>query len=147
VTIATWDNSFRTGDRFVDTQHQELFRMVNDLHDAIVMGMGKHALTATLENLINYTVEHFEEEECLMNEMHYPGLPRHHLRHKGLTDRVIALAGEFSAGRAVLPITLSQFLTDWLLHHIKEDDVAFIKYVQTQNGAHEDATGAVTAAQ
>jgi len=64
MTFATWDDSFRTDDRFVDAQHQELFRMVNDLYDAIVGGKGKEVLTSTLENLIGYTVEHLRKKNA-----------------------------------------------------------------------------------
>ena len=145
MTIGIWDDTYWTGDRFVDAQHQELFQLVNELHDAIVAGRGKEVLTSALSKVTNYTVEHFEEEECLMSEMHYPDLCSHKRKHQGLTEKVMDLAEKFQAGKMTLPITLSHFLRNWLSHHIREDDIAFIKYVQAQRGSGQGASTAVIA--
>jgi hemerythrin len=115
----------------VDAQHQELFRMVNDLHDAIVAGKGKDVLQPTLEKLAKYTMEHFRSEEALMAEIKYPALGTHKNKHDELTRQVKELVEKYRTGKAVLGVTLSSFLADWLRHHIKEDDMALIKYTQT----------------
>ena len=146
MTVAIWDDSYRTGNKIVDAQHQELFRMVNELHDAIVAGKGREVMSPTLVKLANYTVEHFQEEERLMHEVNYPGLEGHQGKHKDLTDKVIALIGKYQTGEAVLAITLSRFLANWLTDHIKKEDIALIRYVQAHRGALADSSAVLTAA-
>jgi len=128
--IAKWDDSYKTGHKIVDTQHQELFRMVNELHDAIVANKSKQILQPTLEKLAKYTIEHFRSEETLMTEVKYPAINPHKRKHDELTKQVKELIEKYQTGKAVLSMTLSNFLADWLRHHIKEDDMALIKYVQ-----------------
>jgi len=36
-----WDDSLRTGVLLVDNQHQELFRQINGLHEAMLQGKGE----------------------------------------------------------------------------------------------------------
>jgi len=134
VDIAKWDDSYKTGHKIVDTQHQELFRMVNELHDGIVANKGKEILQPTLEKLAKYTIEHFRSEEALMTEVKYPALSAHKRKHDDLTKQVKELIEKYRTGKAVLSMTLSNFLADWLRHHIKEDDMALIKYLQAHPG-------------
>ena len=130
MSIAKWDESYRTGHRLVDKQHEKLFGIVNNLHDSIVAGTGKEILEPTLRELAKYTIDHFRDEEALMVSINYPMLPPHKAKHEALTRQVTELMGKFQEGKLVLSITLSSFLADWLRHHIKEDDKALIAYLK-----------------
>jgi hemerythrin len=133
MSIAKWDDSYRTGQAFIDRQHQDLFRMINDLHDAIVSHTEKAVIGTTLEKLIAYTVQHFRAEEALMAQVHYPDVFVHRRKHQDLAKRAKEIQEEYRAGRLVLSITLSNFLADWLRHHIKEDDMALVAYVRSRS--------------
>ena len=130
MPIAQWDASYKTGHDMVDTQHENLFKMVNELHDAIVAEKGKEVLAPTLEKLAKYTIDHFKDEEGLMSKINYPAIALHRQKHEDLTNEVKALVAKYKSGQAVLSITLSNFLAKWLRHHIKEDDVALIKHMK-----------------
>jgi hemerythrin len=130
MVVFEWKDSYRTGNATVDAQHQGLFRMVNELHDAIVAGKGKEVLTPTLTKLVKYTVEHFSTEEKLMAAAGYPATPDHHRLHEELTRQVKELAEKYASGKLVLATTLSGFLANWLSHHIQESDITMINYVK-----------------
>lgn len=130
MPIAQWGDAYKTGHETVDTQHQALFRMVNELHDAIIANKDRSVLFPTLEKLAKYTVEHFKTEEALMTSIHYPHYPKHREKHQALTKEVQEITEKYRSGKAVLSMTLSTFLAKWLQHHIKEDDVALVKYVK-----------------
>ncbi|HKH97640.1 MAG TPA: bacteriohemerythrin [Candidatus Sulfotelmatobacter sp.] len=132
MDIAKWNKSYETGNKVVDTQHQELFRMVNALHAAILENRSKDLLMPTLETLANYAIEHFRSEEALMVEMNYPALAVHKWKHEDLTREVKELVGKYKSGQVGLTVTLSNFLANWLQHHIKEDDMDLIRYCQAQ---------------
>ena len=131
MSIAKWDNSYKTGHDLVDAQHQQLFSMVNELHDSIMADRSKEVLTPTLEKLAKYTVEHFRTEEGFMTKIQYPRLNEHRQKHQQLTKEVQELIENYRSGKAVLTVTLSNFLVKWLCHHIKEDDVALVKYLNS----------------
>src|SRR5207302_11453478 len=84
----------------------------------------------TLAKLVNYTVQHFGAEEALMRAVSYPAFQVHRGKHLHLTDKVKDLVGKYGRGELVVSITLSRFLADWLQHHIMENDMALIQYVQ-----------------
>lgn len=132
MPIAEWDDSYKTGFELVDTQHQELFSIVNDLYDAILARKDQELIGPTLEKLSRYAVEHFRAEEALMVETNYPALDEHRTQHWKLKDDVEDLRQKYESGEVVLSITLASFLANWLRHHIKEEDMALIRYVQSR---------------
>ena len=70
-----WDKSLATGSFHVDQQHQELFRQVAALSDAIKQGKRRDEIRRALDFLEQYIVQHFAEEEKLMEELHCPPPP------------------------------------------------------------------------
>ncbi len=50
----------------IDEQHRELFRMFNDLLDAMWDGKGRDIMQEKLQFLANYAVTHFNTEENYM---------------------------------------------------------------------------------
>lgn len=140
MALAVWDDSYKTNNPMVDSQHRELFGIMSDLHNAIMAGKSKEILTPTLQKLIKYTMEHFREEEALMNAIDYPARERHRLNHYTLTKEVKEIAEKYQRGEYVLTITLSRFLLNWWRVHIQSEDMALIKYAQAQVLDREKAT-------
>ena len=130
MELVSWDLKYQTGNITVDNQHKELFRMVNSLHQAIVEGHGKDAMGPTLDKLGKYVVEHFQTEEKLMTAKMYPGYPVHKTIHEDLTKKAVDLIEKYHAGKLALSITVSQFLADWVKHHIQDEDIKMIKWVK-----------------
>jgi hemerythrin len=59
MPIAYWRDEYCTGNAEIDEQHQKLFKIINNLHDAMLQGHGKEVLKNTLDELIFYTIDHF----------------------------------------------------------------------------------------
>jgi hemerythrin len=129
MTIIQWENRFATGNQTVDQQHKELFELVNMVHEAIVAHKGTDVIMPTLDKLANYVEVHFKTEESLMTSSHYPNFPQHKLKHDELTRSAAEIIGNYKSGKLHLTMTLSQFLSNWLRHHIKEEDLAFINWL------------------
>jgi len=131
-----WDEKqFATGHVVVDQQHRDLFKMVNELHDAIVAQRSREVLVPTLERLAKYTVEHFQTEQDLMTSLGYPEYAAHKQRHDELTAKVVELIEGYRSARITLPVTLSRFLSDWLNHHIKGEDKRMIEWIRQNKGS------------
>ncbi|MEY2979256.1 MAG: bacteriohemerythrin [Prochlorotrichaceae cyanobacterium] len=130
MPIAFWREDYRTGNELVDQQHLHLFDLVNALHDAMLAGEGKDLLAKTLDELAQYTHEHFSTEEALMLERHYPDYAEHKEQHVILAGQVVDLVHKYQSGEIAIGIELSQFLTDWLIHHIKGEDLKLFRYLR-----------------
>jgi methyl-accepting chemotaxis protein/hemerythrin len=117
-----WDESFATGIRSIDDEHKVLFRMINDLHDAMQQKRSKEAIGEILNGLASYTVNHFDHEEKAFAQTHYPEEAQHKQLHKKLVDQVVELIGRFNAGETLLTHDVITFLQDWLINHIKGTD-------------------------
>ncbi len=130
MSLAVWREEYITGNAEVDRQHQQLFEIINHLHDAMMVGKGKQMLKATLDELVKYTVIHFQTEEALMVTYHYPEYKTHKQIHDELTAEVLALVKNFDHPSTVLTIEVSRFLTSWLIHHIRGEDQKMIKFLR-----------------
>jgi hemerythrin len=132
MPLVAWSDDYCTGDAAIDRQHQDLFTMVNALHDAVVAGRGRDELSATLERLGNYVSAHFQTEERFMQQHAYPDYAAHKAKHDELGQRAAKVIDDYRSGRAVLTIALSRFLAEWLRHHIDGDDKAMIAFFQNR---------------
>jgi len=108
-----WDASFATGVDRYDDAHKVLFKMVNDLHDAMQQKRSKEVIGQILSGLAEYTVNHFADEERAFAQTHYPEEAQHKQLHKKLVDQVVELQGKFSSGKALLTQDVITFLQDW----------------------------------
>jgi hemerythrin len=129
MTFALWSSTYETGHPEVDRQHQRLFSMINEFHEAMSRHQGREILGPLLGDLAAYTLEHFAAEEALMRENGFPDLERHQLLHAELAQQVNDYLLRFSEGYFTLPTTLARFLANWLKQHIRKEDVAFIAWL------------------
>lgn len=132
-TIA-WDDSIAVGNTLIDQQHQQLFRAINDLDQAIHgTAPDTDKVFQSLLFLIDYTRNHFAEEEGLMAECGYPGLEAHRAQHARLTQKLNDLShliSRYSARDPLIAEELGAFLTgEWLRTHVIESDHQLIPYL------------------
>jgi hemerythrin len=130
-----WDKSLSVGVKLIDDQHQELFRQVNGLLEALMKNQGKEQLGKLLGFLGKYTVEHFGAEERLMGQYKYPDAPKHKQQHAEFVAAFLKLKAEFDAKGATpnVSITLNKFVCDWLRTHIGGSDTALGKFLKASN--------------
>jgi methyl-accepting chemotaxis protein/hemerythrin len=128
-----WDASFATGVGTFDNEHKVLFRMVNDLHDAMQQKRSREAIGEILDGLAEYTVNHFTGEERAFSRTGYPEEALHRELHRKLVDQVVELQGRFRAGETILSQDVITFLQNWLINHIKGADRKYGPHL-TKNG-------------
>lgn len=133
--LYNWDKSLETGNYIIDGQHQELIQTLNKLIIANNERAGETVLKDTLEFLTNYVEQHFKDEEELQIQYNYPKYKVHKQSHDnfrmvvhGLMDR---LAHE-GYTNALMDKTLTT-MADWLIMHIKDEDLRLAIYIQQVN--------------
>lgn len=127
--VFTWHPSYSINVPVVDDQHRRLFEIAEQLHQAMIAGQGKPALSHILARLVTYTKTHFDTEERIMRECGYPGYERHKAEHVELTKKVLEFSRDYEAGRIALSVSVLQFLKDWLVNHIQGNDKKIATYV------------------
>lgn len=137
MPIAFWRDEYVTGEPEIDVQHQNLFTIINELHDAMTSGKGQDVLGETLDKLVIYTSEHFVTEEALMEKYEYPDIILHKEKHQQLKEDVLTLQKSFKENEKFLTVKVSQFMTDWLIHHIKGDDLKVMKFIKENRDHHQ----------
>ena len=144
VTIAQWRPEYETGNTLVDEQHQALFSIINALNNAMLEGYGEKLLVETLQSLKDYTAVHFDTEEQYMLANQYPDYEEHRRKHNALKARVLEFEQQQNQDLGRLAISVSHFLTDWLIDHIKTEDLKMIRYCRKAVGDRERTESAVS---
>ena len=125
--IINWDDELMTtGVASVDEEHQQLIRLINDLHAACLGGTAGENIMAQLDYLGTYATTHFASEEDIMAKHRCPAAGKNQAAHaKFLKDyqTLVALAQSGGASSR-LAIQLKQLLGDWLKNHICKIDTS-----------------------
>ena len=129
MPLLTWNNKYSVGVAAMDSQHTQLFSMVNDLHAAMMQGKALPVTGPLLRKLAEYTQRHFSAEEALMSSKNYPEFAKHKAEHVALTKQVSEFAARFEKGETTLSLQLMNFLRDWLTNHIQKEDQKYGKYL------------------
>ncbi len=129
MALLTWSTEYSVAVEAIDKQHQQLFAMLNELHDAMKAGKGAQEAPRILKKLVEYVCEHFALEEALMAEAHYPELARHKAEHDKLTSEVARMLQDIESGKTVLSMKLQGFLRSWLQEHILGTDKKYMSYL------------------
>ncbi len=116
--LINWSRSYSVGVNQMDSEHQRLIDIINNLYTAMRSGRSKDAIGSILDELVEYTKTHFAHEERLMKESNYAGFDEQKRAHEALISQVIEIQGKYRSGTALGQEVMS-FLKNWLVNHIQ----------------------------
>ena len=128
-----WGGKYVLGIKSVDDQHMALFSLINKLEQSVRERNSREVVGMVIDNLVQYTVTHFSEEESLMRAAGYPGLEAHKNEHAGLLAQVAAFKQGHETGKSPMTIQLMGFLVNWLTNHIDKTDRQYVPFVSSGN--------------
>ncbi|MGI9134222.1 MAG: bacteriohemerythrin [Rhodoferax sp.] len=120
-----WKDTYRLGEERIDQQHQTLFALANAMLDATEQA----AQRLCAMQLYRHVHGHFKDEERLMQQVGYPDYAAHVQAHNALLQRLSSLSQDIGNNR-VDPAVVVDFMTNWGLHHIPQDDARLATYLQ-----------------
>lgn len=127
-----WKDAFLSGNAMIDSQHQGLFRVSNELLDAVLSGRPADEIGLVVSRLLAEVVRHFKDEETVLMKLAYPRLTEHANEHARLVSRALELAEAFKAGTLSVG-TLFQFLAyDVVTRHMLGADRGYFPYTVGQ---------------
>ena len=133
MAIFDWNSSYSVKVAMCDQQHQKLFEIMNKLAGAMRMGKGQEAVEEILNELLEYTQTHFQDEEALLEKTNYPHLAAHQQMHRTFVTKVQTLQNLAKTGKRAHAMQVLSLIRDWLFHHIQKAD--------KQYSAHLNAAG------
>lgn len=114
----------------IDAQHRQLVRLVNELNQAISAGADDaDRIAARFDELVRFTVFHFQTEHRFMEEHGYPDMAAHDYQHGQLIGELRLIVQKKSHEGDLLVL---QRIKDWLLGHIQNADMPLGQYLVAQ---------------
>jgi hemerythrin-like metal-binding protein len=121
-----WSEKFSVGVRELDEQHQQLIKLLNLLISTQgTANTRSEAISDTLMAMTRYAQAHFKAEEKLMEDYGFPGLEKQKIQHRNFRKKTVAFSTATYYGIDQVPEALLQYLVEWWVHHILEDDMAY----------------------
>ncbi len=129
MSLVVWDDSYCTGIKTFDEQHQVLFGLIDNLLAGVAENREHETVSNTLDALLEYTKDHFAAEEKEMLAHAYPDYEEHKKEHQKLLNNVVAYYVKFRADDTLSTADLVRFLIDWLQNHIHEMDKKYAPHL------------------
>ncbi len=130
---AVWNSRYDTGIKIIDEQHQELFRLVEQLRHLVQAGAQREVVEALLKALVASTEQHFETEESHMARYGYPDLTQHVAEHTSMLTSLHELRDRFQESHQTMALMVPTFMEGWLRHHISDGDFGFVTFLKSRN--------------
>lgn len=134
MAVISWKEIYETGIVTLDNEHRGLVQKINQLYEAVRDKRGEEVLGEILTALVAYTVDHFQHEEKLMAEYHFPGLEDHQKIHQELIAAVEELKQRATSDTEDLAKELLTFLRAWVLEHILKVDKEYGAFLESRGG-------------
>lgn len=132
MALFPWDNRLKTNVPICDEQHQKLISIINELHDALIMKKDKGIIGRTIDDLVVYSLYHFETEEKILAENEFPHLNSHKAEHLTWIKEVNSIKERYDRGDEVRSIELLGFLKDWVYDHILVSDKKYSLFLRNK---------------
>lgn len=117
--VALWSDKYRLNIAVVDEQHQYLFELIHSLISA-----APSELPQGVKRLMEYTQEHFCEEERLMRAIEFPEYERHKKLHRELIETLEKMT-HLMFDHPEKRDAFEKFILKWLTNHILQEDMKF----------------------
>ncbi|MEY8391954.1 hemerythrin [Lachnospiraceae bacterium] len=126
VNPCAFSKKYMTGIPLIDGEHETLFEIIgraNDLVKEELLHDKYDEIVGILNELTDYTKEHFQDEEEYMESIHYPGLHAQRIAHQAFVSKLEEIDLEqVDEHQQEYLEELMEFLFGWLSNHILKSD-------------------------
>ena len=134
----TFDDNLITGNKTIDSQHQELIDRIRQFVAACESGDSKIKAIKMLDYLDEYTNFHFQEEEELQKKVSYPEISSHHAKHEEFKTSIQELYDYLNENEGPDDQFIEQVkrnVVDRLFQHIETFDRAVAEYIHLHDNS------------
>lgn len=127
IALIQWTEALSVKVPSMDNDHRNLISLINQLASAEMIG-NRRVAESVLDELLNYTIDHFSREEQYLQKSGYPSqdLFAHRLQHASFTETIQDIRWQYLHGfRPRINQEVLLFLRDWLSKHILVEDMRY----------------------
>lgn len=120
-----WDGTYTSGDHSIDTEHENLFSLINNLVGKIQGNAEIRSLHPDFRELLFWLSEHFRHEENILKAVQWDGIETHTEQHHALEKRGHELLVGIDAGRYDFSDLLDFLIRDIVGIHLSQRDITY----------------------
>jgi len=143
MSLVKWTPSLAVGVEAIDTQHQELFRRIEVVIEALQTGRDAGEVRGLLTFLEEYVQYHFQAEEAEMVRTLYPGFAQHRGEHQEFIRDLNLLLAEYARNgqSAHFAVRVNNRVGIWLVNHVMRSDRALGLHLKQWAARERSGTG------
>lgn len=121
------EHDFTMGIDLIDAQHMWLIALIFHLEELLkASARDDKQIDGVLKESVKYAQTHFRAEELLFEAAKYPEEAAHEKQHSNFVANIQNLAAKSEENAA----NLGKFLQNWLVQHIKKEDIAYCNFLR-----------------
>jgi hemerythrin-like metal-binding protein len=124
MALIEWRDSYKTGIRSIDYEHENLVWVINDLLDKLSHDCPTDDIVRSLGEIHALIEAHFALEEKVMRDIRYAAYPAHKEDHDRLLDDIREIM-ENVGGGGDFKKTLGEVVNAWFTVHFSTFDKDF----------------------
>lgn len=128
-----WEDSMSVGVSVLDVDHRKLVEILARLQDSMGETGNRELIAATIDTLLEYSIEHFRHEEDAMHRHGYPDTQQHKQEHVALMGRLREFKRNADNGQVASVIELMDFLGGYLTNHMVHSDKRLGAFLRTRS--------------
>lgn len=143
MSVIRWTETMSVGVESIDSDHRHLIGLTNRLDEAVRSGGGAEVVDSVLDEMLRYTVYHFDREEALMDACGYPDADAHRHTHQVLKTQVANIRDRHAGNPDTIhDREVLSFLRNWLTAHILGRDQLYAPFMAGRRQAVDAANAA-----
>ena len=124
-----WKDSFCSGNDLIDSQHQSLFRVANELLDASLLSRSSDEISGIIATLIKDISQHFVDEERILRDIEFPGLSKQKKEHSDLFAKCAKILDKYNASELAVGDVFQFLAYDVVMLHMLGSDREYLPYI------------------
>lgn len=132
MDIIKWRESYQTGIKSMDEQHQKLIELINKLYRVIRKEESSDSIKEVLDEMNKYAAKHLKEEEAILRTNDYPDYANHIATHQNYLDKLEKLMVEAKEENEAAVNDTYVFLRQWWMGHIVAEDQKYGEFLKSK---------------
>ncbi|HUU28808.1 MAG TPA: bacteriohemerythrin [archaeon] len=127
-----WDESLNTGIHWIDEQHKQLLKCIEDMLNALIEKKCQENVKSLVTFLSDYVRTHFNTEQSYMIRYNYPNFLIHKIQHKDFFKKMKEIERQYAlhGSSRELAMEIEKELWGWYKTHICKFDKNFSTFLQ-----------------
>jgi hemerythrin len=134
-----WKDEYSIGFPSIDSQHKKLFSLINEILEGMRAARELKDIQGILDELAQYAIYHFSQEEILFQEYGYRKSKEHGVAHEFFMKKLEILKAYTVNNDKEASEQSAAFLVRWLGSHILQDDMDYRDAIGNSGATHARA--------